>query len=77
MLGDIIPDSRATSPGTRRLPVLLSGEIFPERQMYTGKTWFAQLMDLAFTPLRVMLGSAVLSAGFVILWAEAFWRHCL
>ena len=27
------------------LHVLLSGEIFPERQMYTGKTLFAQLMD--------------------------------
>src|SRR4030088_662023 len=27
------------------LPVLLSGEIFPERKMYTGKTLFAQLMD--------------------------------
>jgi hypothetical protein len=33
--------------------------------------------DQAFTPLRVMLGSAVLSAGFVILWFEAFWRHRL
>ena len=27
------------------LPVLLSGEIHPERPMYTGKTLFAQLMD--------------------------------
>jgi hypothetical protein len=27
------------------LPVLLSGEMFPERPMYTGKTLFAQLMD--------------------------------
>jgi hypothetical protein len=34
-------------------------------------------MDLAFTPPRVMLGSAVLSAGIVILSAEAVWRHCL
>jgi hypothetical protein len=33
--------------------------------------------DQAFTPLRVMLGSAVLSAEFVILWFEAFWRRCL
>jgi hypothetical protein len=30
-----------------------------------------------FTPLRIMLGSALLSAGLVILWFEAFWRHCL
>src|SRR5438105_9508052 len=28
-----------------RLPVLLSGETFPERPMHTGKTLFAQLMD--------------------------------
>src|SRR5438067_7461927 len=27
------------------LPVLLSGEVFPERPMFTGKTLFAQLMD--------------------------------
>ncbi len=27
------------------LPVLLSGETFPERPMHTGKTLFAQLMD--------------------------------
>jgi len=26
-------------------PVLFSGETFPERPMYTGKTLFAQLMD--------------------------------
>src|SRR6516162_1539172 len=26
-------------------PVLLSGETFPKRPMYTGKTLFAQLMD--------------------------------
>jgi hypothetical protein len=43
------------------------------------KQHFARLptrKDQAFTPLQVMLGSAVLSAGFVILWFEAFWRHC-
>jgi hypothetical protein len=33
--------------------------------------------DQAFTPLRIMLGSAVLSAAFVILWLEALWRHYL
>jgi len=33
--------------------------------------------DLAFTRLRVMLGNALLSAEFVILWAEAFSGHCL
>jgi len=33
--------------------------------------------DQAFTPLRIIFGSAVVSAGLVILWFEAFWRHCL
>jgi hypothetical protein len=33
--------------------------------------------DQAFTPLRTMLGSALLSAGLVILWFEVFWRHGL
>ena len=33
--------------------------------------------DQAFTPLRIMFGSAILSAGLVILWIKAFWRHCL
>jgi hypothetical protein len=33
--------------------------------------------DQAFTPLRIMLGSALLSAGLVILWFEVFWRHGL
>ena len=33
--------------------------------------------DQAFTPLRIMFGSALLSAGLVIPWFEAFWRHCL
>ena len=46
------------------------------RQADAARKDFAQLMDLAFTPLRVMLGSAVLPAGFGILWTEAFWRHC-
>jgi len=31
--------------------------------------------DQAFTPLRIMLGTAILSAGPVILWLVAFWRH--
>jgi hypothetical protein len=33
--------------------------------------------DQAFTPLRIMFGSAVLSAAIVIGWIELFWRHCL
>ena len=33
--------------------------------------------DQAFVPLRTMFGSAILSAGLVILWLEVFWRHCL
>jgi hypothetical protein len=32
--------------------------------------------DQAFTPLRIMFGSAVLSAALVIGWIELFWRHC-
>jgi hypothetical protein len=33
--------------------------------------------DQAFAPLRIMFGSAVLSAALVIGWIEAFWRHFL
>ena len=33
--------------------------------------------DQAFTPLRIMVGSALLSAALVILWLEVFWRHYL
>jgi hypothetical protein len=33
--------------------------------------------EQAFTPLRIMLGSAVLSAAMVIGWFETFWRHGL
>ena len=33
--------------------------------------------DQAFTPLRIMFGSAVLSAALVIGWFELFWRHSL
>jgi hypothetical protein len=33
--------------------------------------------DQALMPLRVMLGTAVVTAAIVILWFEAFWRHCL
>jgi hypothetical protein len=33
--------------------------------------------DQAFTQLRIMFGSAVLTTAFVVLWFEAFWRHCL
>ena len=31
--------------------------------------------DQAFVPLKIMVGSAVFSAGFVIGWIELFWRH--
>ena len=33
--------------------------------------------DQAFMPLRIMVGSAVLSAALVIGWIELFWHHCL
>ena len=33
--------------------------------------------DQAFVPLKIMFGSAVLSAALVILWLEVFWRHYL
>jgi hypothetical protein len=33
--------------------------------------------DQAFTPLRIMFGSAVLSSAIVIGWIELFWRHSL
>jgi hypothetical protein len=33
--------------------------------------------DQAFTPLRMRFGSAARGAWLVILWFEAFWRHCL
>jgi hypothetical protein len=33
--------------------------------------------DQAFVPLKIMVGSAVLSAVLVIGWIELFWRHCL
>jgi hypothetical protein len=33
--------------------------------------------DQAFVPLKIMFGSAVLSASFVIGWIELFWRHYL
>ena len=33
--------------------------------------------DQAFTPLWIIVGSALLSAAFVFLWLEVFWRHYL
>ena len=33
--------------------------------------------DQAFVPLKIMFGSAVLGASFVIGWIELFWRHSL
>ena len=31
--------------------------------------------DQAFTPFRIMFGSAILSSSIVIGWIELFWRH--
>jgi hypothetical protein len=33
--------------------------------------------EQAFTPLRIMFGTAVVSSVLTIFWFEAFWRHCL
>jgi len=33
--------------------------------------------EQAFTPLRIIFGSAVVSSALTILWFEIFWRHCL
>jgi len=33
--------------------------------------------DQAFTPLRIVLATAVTTAALVILWFEALSRHCL
>ena len=33
--------------------------------------------EQAFLPLKIMFGSAVIGGALVILWLEAFWRHCL
>ena len=33
--------------------------------------------DQALVPVKIMFGSAVLSAALVILWLEVFWRHYL
>jgi hypothetical protein len=33
--------------------------------------------DQAFTPLRIMLVTAITTAAIVILWFETFSRHCL
>ena len=33
--------------------------------------------DQAFQPLRILFGSAILSATLVIGWIELFWRHSL
>jgi hypothetical protein len=32
--------------------------------------------DLAFKPLRMIVTTALTTAAIVILWFEAFWRHC-
>ena len=33
--------------------------------------------DQALVPVKIMFGSAFLSAKFVLGWIELFWRHCL
>jgi len=33
--------------------------------------------EQAFTPLRIMLGTTVVSSAITILWFETFWRYCL
>jgi hypothetical protein len=33
--------------------------------------------DLAFTPFRMIVTTAITTAALVILWFEEFWRHCL
>jgi len=33
--------------------------------------------DQAFTPLRIIVTTALTTASLVILWSEALWRHCL
>ena len=33
--------------------------------------------EQAFTPLRIVFGTAVLTTAFVVLWFETFCQHCL
>ena len=33
--------------------------------------------EQAFTPVRIMFGTAVVSSALTILWFETFGRHCL
>jgi len=33
--------------------------------------------EQAFTPLRILFGTTVVSSALVIGWFEIFWRHCL
>jgi hypothetical protein len=45
-----------------------------------GKELLARLPtrgEQAFTPLRIMFGTAVVSSALVIAWFKTFWRHCL
>ena len=73
------------------MPNDLDPDRFTLRQAAQARDDFAQVMDeldfvkeqlaasrrrdQAFTPLRIMFGSAIPSA-LVTLWFEAFWRHC-
>jgi hypothetical protein len=53
-------------------------QLMEELELVKGQlAQLATRRDLAFTPLRIMLGTAVTTAAIVILWFEAFWRHCL
>jgi len=73
------------------MPNDLDPDRFTLRQAAQARDDFAEVMDeldfvkeqlaasrhrdQAFTPLRIMFGSAIPSA-LVTLWFEAFWRHC-
>ena len=75
------------------MPNDLDPDRFTLRQAAQARDDFAQVMDeldfvkenwpasrrrdQAFAPLRRVFGSAIPSAALVILWSEAFRRHCL
>src|SRR6516164_4900321 len=78
---------KVTCPMTSTATALPSGRP-PKPAMTSLRSWSSWTLrrsnwpasrcrDQAFTPLRIMFGSARLSAALVILWFEAFWRHYL
>ena len=50
-------------------------EVMDELDFVKEQLAASRCRDQAFTPLRIMFGSAIPSA-LVTLWFEAFWRHC-